>query len=122
MSRKSQKIVDPLPGSFFSGKSVLAFNRLPKLNGIATRITFSCFVFISFLVVMSSCKDEHLLAPEVAEPANSYLMISDQPTVLDENLEVRTVVNGLSTPISMAFLNANDIFVLEKDTAANCGG
>src|SRR5262249_8481694 len=41
------------------------------------------------------------------------------PTVLDPNLEVRTVVSGLSVPTSMAFLSkqdANDFLVLQKNT------
>src|SRR5262249_22308229 len=38
------------------------------------------------------------------------------PTVLDPNLGVRTVVSGLVTPTSMAFLGDNDFFVLEKNT------
>jgi glucose/arabinose dehydrogenase len=38
------------------------------------------------------------------------------PTVVDPSLAVRTTVSGLVTPISIAFLGANDMFVLEKDT------
>lgn len=38
------------------------------------------------------------------------------PEVLDANLAVRTVVSGLDMPIAMAFLGANDLLVLEKDT------
>src|SRR5262245_60810518 len=38
------------------------------------------------------------------------------PSVLDPNLGVRTVVGGLTTPTSMAFLGANDFFVSEKNT------
>ena len=38
------------------------------------------------------------------------------PAVLDLNLQVDTVVSGLSQPTSMAFINPNDIFVLEKGT------
>ncbi len=40
----------------------------------------------------------------------------DPPTVLDPNLAVRTVVDGLNQPTSMAFLGPNDILVLEKAT------
>jgi aldose sugar dehydrogenase len=39
-----------------------------------------------------------------------------EPTVLDRNLVVRTVTSGLTTPISIAFLGAGDMLVLEKDT------
>src|SRR5262249_2309469 len=41
------------------------------------------------------------------------------PTVLDPNLEVRTVVAGLNLPTSMAFLStrdASDFLVLEKNS------
>ncbi|HEV8687327.1 MAG TPA: PQQ-dependent sugar dehydrogenase [Gaiellaceae bacterium] len=38
------------------------------------------------------------------------------PTVVDPNLAVRTAASGLFTPISIAFLAPNDMFVLEKDT------
>ncbi|HSK70479.1 MAG TPA: PQQ-dependent sugar dehydrogenase [Pyrinomonadaceae bacterium] len=51
--------------------------------------------------------------------AGSFQIIKAQtnsPTVLDPNLDVRTVTSGLTTPISMAFLGPNDFFVLEKNT------
>ncbi|HEY3182430.1 MAG TPA: PQQ-dependent sugar dehydrogenase [Gaiellaceae bacterium] len=38
------------------------------------------------------------------------------PTVIDPNLAVRTIVSGLTTPTSVAFLGPNDMLVLEKDT------
>ena len=38
------------------------------------------------------------------------------PELVDANLNVRTVVGGLSSPTSMAFLGANDFLVLEKPT------
>ena len=38
------------------------------------------------------------------------------PTVLDPNLAVRAAATGLVTPISMAFLGASDMLVLEKNT------
>ena len=36
--------------------------------------------------------------------------------MLVPRLDVRTVVSGLEMPISMAFLGANDMLVLEKDS------
>jgi aldose sugar dehydrogenase len=48
-----------------------------------------------------------LIAPAAAQSA---------PSVVDPNLEVRTAVAGLTTPISMAFLGEDDFFVLEKNT------
>ncbi|HEU4934272.1 MAG TPA: PQQ-dependent sugar dehydrogenase [Pyrinomonadaceae bacterium] len=38
------------------------------------------------------------------------------PTMLDDNLTVSTVIAGLDQPISLAFIGANDFFVLEKAT------
>ena len=40
------------------------------------------------------------------------------PAVLDPNLGVRTVVSGLVTPSTMAFLGPNDFLVVEKNTGA----
>ncbi|MBA3515497.1 MAG: PQQ-dependent sugar dehydrogenase [Pyrinomonadaceae bacterium] len=41
---------------------------------------------------------------------------SQTPVVLDANLDVRTIVTGLTEPTTMAFLAANDFLVLEKST------
>ena len=38
------------------------------------------------------------------------------PTLADRNLAVRTAASGLITPISLAFLDRNDMLVLEKNT------
>jgi aldose sugar dehydrogenase len=38
-----------------------------------------------------------------------------QPTIRDANLDVQTVVGGLSSPTSMIFLDNNNILVLEKE-------
>jgi glucose/arabinose dehydrogenase len=38
------------------------------------------------------------------------------PSVVDPDLGVRTVVSGLTTPTTMAFIGANDLLVLEKNT------
>jgi glucose/arabinose dehydrogenase len=38
------------------------------------------------------------------------------PTLVDPNLRVRPVVGGLLTPISMAFLDSDQLLVLEKNT------
>jgi aldose sugar dehydrogenase len=40
----------------------------------------------------------------------------DGPTVVDPNLRVRTVADGLITPSSIAFLGPNDFLVAEKNT------
>jgi glucose/arabinose dehydrogenase len=46
----------------------------------------------------------------VTAPAN----LQAQPTMLDPNLAVRTVVSGLTQPTSMAFIGPSDFLVLEK--------
>lgn len=38
------------------------------------------------------------------------------PTMLDPGLSVRTVVSGLTTPTTLAFIGADDLLVLEKNT------
>ncbi|HEV3479968.1 MAG TPA: hypothetical protein VG144_11045, partial [Gaiellaceae bacterium] len=38
------------------------------------------------------------------------------PELVDPNLGVRTVVSGLVTPSTLAFLGPNDFLVLEKNT------
>jgi len=48
----------------------------------------------------------------------SGLRVSGQeaPTLVDSNLMVRTVAEGLNTPTAMAFIGEDDILVLEKGT------
>jgi glucose/arabinose dehydrogenase len=46
----------------------------------------------------------------------SMLNAQDPPSVVDPNLRVRTVVENLDQPTSMAFLGPNDFFVMEKAT------
>jgi glucose/arabinose dehydrogenase len=41
---------------------------------------------------------------------------AQEPALVDRNLSARTVVGGLTTPTTMAFLGANDLMVLEKNT------
>ena len=47
---------------------------------------------------------------------SSAATAADGPSMVDPNLAVRTVVSGLVTPTSLAFLGANDMLVLEKTT------
>lgn len=51
----------------------------------------------------------------------TWALLTDQveaqaPTLVDRNLQVRTVSSGLTTPIGMAFLDAANLLVLEKNT------
>jgi glucose/arabinose dehydrogenase len=45
-----------------------------------------------------------------------FTLSAQGPSLVDPNLRVRTVIEGLDQPISMAFLGPNDFFVLEKAT------
>ncbi len=52
-----------------------------------------------------------------ASTANTLIQAAAvSPVMLDANLTVSTVVSGLNQPTSMAFIGANDFFVLEKAT------
>src|SRR3990170_1202915 len=52
-----------------------------------------------------------VLAYDTARPVGAQ-----GPTVVDRNLQVRTVVSGLNLPTSMAFVGFNEMLVLEKNT------
>ena len=49
----------------------------------------------------------------VSRPVDAQLT---PPTLTDPNLDVRVAATGLTTPVSLAFLAANDMLVLEKNT------
>lgn len=57
-----------------------------------------------------------LLRLLVALTVPALVAQTQAPSVVDTNLAVRTVVSGLITPISMAFLGSNDFLILEKNT------
>ena len=65
-------------------------------------------------IALSACVDDRVVEPDVAV-ANAVLQTTG-PALVDANLDVRSVVSGLTTPITMAFLGANDFLVLEKNT------
>src|SRR3954454_5324903 len=44
----------------------------------------------------------------------SQLAVVVNPTLTDPNLQVTTVITGLSQPTGIAFLGPNDFFVIEK--------
>ena len=57
-----------------------------------------------------------LALPVGVFPAGGARVQSPGPTLEDPHLAVRTVVSGLVTPATMAFLGPNDFLVLEKNT------
>jgi aldose sugar dehydrogenase len=60
-----------------------------------------------------SCLSAALLAAGTALPVTAQ---PDLPQMIDHNLAVRQVVGGLVMPTTMAFLNEDQFFVLEKNT------
>jgi glucose/arabinose dehydrogenase len=64
--------------------------------------------------LLAGCVDDRVMEPE--GPAANVVGATTGPMVLDGNLRVRTVVDGLVTPITIAFLGPNDILVSEKNT------
>lgn len=52
----------------------------------------------------------------VAAPVTVVDNPPPDPIVLDQNLSVATIVNGLNQPTTMAFLGPNEFFVLERAT------
>lgn len=73
-------------------------------------------VLIGMLILSNSCVDNYLPDVESDPEAIALSVLSNHPSVLDQNLEVKTVVNGLISPISIAFLGPDDLLVLEKNT------
>ena len=67
----------------------------------------------ALLVLAGGCTDQPVLEP--AAPSADH-DAQPGPTVLDPNLDVRTVVAGLSSPTTMAFIGPDDFLVLEKAT------
>lgn len=57
-----------------------------------------------------------LLAALAIATGGSLEAVAQTPEVLDPNLGVRAVVSGLDQPTTMAFLGADDFFILEKAT------
>ncbi len=47
---------------------------------------------------------------------SSQPVLAQEPTMLHPQLDVRTVVDGLVTPSSIAFLGRNELLVIEKNT------
>ena len=46
---------------------------------------------------------------------SQYIVVAQPSITKDPNLKVESIASGLSSPTSMAFLDGNNILVLEKD-------
>jgi glucose/arabinose dehydrogenase len=66
------------------------------------------------VILLAGCVDDRALEPDIAHAM--AVVESNGPTLVDNNLRVRTVAGGLITPITMAFIGSNDILILEKNT------
>ena len=66
----------------------------------SARAVLACLLLPSTLAAISICTRPAAAAPSVVDP----------------KLAVRPVIQGLNTPISIAFLGQGDMFVLEKNT------
>ena len=81
-------------------------------------------ILAATLLIPVSCGEENLTKPEKETPAadaagnsaSDIGILSNHPDVLVPNLDVRTVISGLLTPIAVAFIGDNDMLVLEKNT------
>lgn len=87
------------------------------------RFTPIVFIAATSLFLTVGCADENLTRPEDAASSNGLDnamsdvgILSNHPDVLVPNLDVRTVISGLITPVSMAFIADDDMLVLEKNT------
>lgn len=84
---------------------MIKFNPLP----------FTKYTLAALLLVASSCNEDPVLNElESSDAAASHN--GTNPAVVDPNLQVRTVVSNLTTPISLAFIGSNDFLILEKNT------
>lgn len=73
---------------------------LPKLKMIVFIILFLTTIIAVYYFVVNN---------------NIDYVIAQEPTLKDPNLKVETIVEGLSWPTSMAFIENNNILVLEKE-------
>lgn len=88
------------------------------------RFTPIIFFLTIILLFPVSCVEENLnkskdgaSAEDVGSTSTSDIgILSNHPRVLVPNLNVRTVISGLTTPLALAFIADGDMLVLEKNT------
>jgi aldose sugar dehydrogenase len=74
----------------------------------------AAFTLIVFLIFSSIITYRSALAQQ--EFAETEFVEEGKPKLFDPNLKITTIVEGLNTPTTMAFVGPDDILVLEKDT------
>lgn len=72
-------------------------------------------LLIILLVIFTSITHFYSVRAQ-EEFADTEFEEEGKPKLFDTNLRISTIVEGLSTPTSMAFVGPGDILVLEKDT------
>ena len=87
------------------------------------RFTPIIFLVATSLFIPLSCVEENLTKPKdgassgkLGGKSPGVGILSNHPRVLVPNLDVRTVISGLTTPIAVAFIADDDMLVLEKNT------
>src|SRR5688572_32007023 len=75
---------------------------------IITLLIISLLIFTSITHFYSVRAQEEFAETEFEEEG--------KPELFDSNLKISTIVEGLSTPTTVAFVGPGDILVLEKDT------
>jgi aldose sugar dehydrogenase len=83
--------------------------KVMKVSGQVGRISIAILMSIRVSVVVLTCLIFALLQLQY-EPNNASAQ-----SVIDPNLGVESFVEGLSSPTSMAFLDSENVLVLEKD-------
>ena len=73
-----------------------------------TSLSFSIIVIILGIALIAGL----LFAPVLT---NRYVVIAQPAITKDPHLKVESIVSGLSSPTSMAFIDNNNILVLEKE-------
>ena len=82
--------------------------RRERKSSNITILFFSVIVIIVGIALIAGM----LLAPVLT---SQYIVVAQPSITRDPNLKVESIASGLSSPTSMAFLNGNNILVLEKD-------
>ena len=88
------------------------------------RFTPILFFLSTMLFIPLGCVEENLTRPNdrvsAGNPGGTSTSdvgtLSNHPRILAPNLDVRTVTQGLTTPIALAFIAEGDMLVLEKNT------
>ena len=109
----------PTQGSC-SGAATVSCNLGSLANGASAIVTIVVVPFAEGQIsntATASASESDFDTSNNSSPISLFIQgVAASPTMLDDNLTVSTVATGLDQPTAMAFLSANDFFVLEKAT------